>query len=51
MHDIGTVGNFCEPVIRRRLGQSRQFYIEASDSSPFQSSVLAMAIQAEREEG
>lgn len=48
-HDIGVTGQFCVAAIRRRLGQSRQFVLKCSVTSPYRRDVMALAIQADRE--
>jgi hypothetical protein len=48
-HFLGEEGAFCVPVIRRRLGNSRQFAMKVSCTSPTRVDFLAMAIQASKE--
>lgn len=52
IHDLGETGEFGErgKAHRRRLGSSRSFMLEASVSDPYKADVLALAIQAQREE-
>lgn len=48
-HFLGEEGAFCVPVIRRRMGSSRQFAVRVSCTSPTRVDILAMAIEAEQE--
>jgi hypothetical protein len=51
IHDIGATGEFCVAAIRRRCGKARQFALEVSVSSPYKATILAAAVQTEREAG
>jgi hypothetical protein len=48
-HFLGEEGAFCVPVIRRRMGTSRQFTVKVACTSPTRVDFLAMAVEAERE--
>jgi hypothetical protein len=49
VHFLGEEGAFCVPVIRRRMGNARQFVLRCSVTSPTRVDILAQAIQAELE--
>ena len=46
-HDLGNTGAFVKQVKRNRCGQSNQFCIRISKSSPIKVPILAAVIQAE----
>ena len=43
-HDLGEVGTFCLPIIKRRLGIARQLVVTGRTSSPRRATIIGLSV-------